>query len=404
MADIEQRLRSAMHAAVDGEEAAAGELIRLVRRRHRRHTGRTGIVAVLAALAVAIPAAITLHGHGRADHPAQPRHLPATLSGLPMQAGTDFRVLVTDSSGAAWYSTATRKTEHIAGLPPSEGGYRFGRLYGGWSAEPNLTSSPCPTNLCAGRPSPFYFIADGSLTATRLGAAFSRDGVAPSGRPGAVWLDNYPSVTARFTGSSTAQLVTPTGRPLTPRYRLPADYLLGRGVGGYLLLVNNEHQDLSILWDPATGRVLRHFANVIAAGPGQIAWSPSCRTCRVQILNVSTGKTVTTPIPGRDPGSLNAAFSDDGTLLAVQLPSRKLAVFDTGSTTLTPIPGTALNSTAWLQYSWQDGGHRLVITAGPNNRPGPLQLAYWQPGHARLRVATVRNLNEITQLETGAAG
>jgi hypothetical protein len=64
MADIEQQLRSAMHAAVDGEEAVAGEPIRLVRRRHRRHTAGVGSVAVLAALAVAIPAAITLHGQG----------------------------------------------------------------------------------------------------------------------------------------------------------------------------------------------------------------------------------------------------------------------------------------------------------------------------------------------------
>jgi hypothetical protein len=62
MADIEQQLRSAMHAAVDGEEAAAGELIRLVRRRHRRHTAWVGSVAVLAVLAVVISAAITLHG------------------------------------------------------------------------------------------------------------------------------------------------------------------------------------------------------------------------------------------------------------------------------------------------------------------------------------------------------
>jgi hypothetical protein len=412
VADIEQQLRSAMHAAVDGEEAAAGELIRLVRRRHRRHTARVGVVAVLAALAVAIPAAITLHGRVFTSGPApgthhrsQPRQLAPKLSGLPMPAGTDFRLLITDSSGAAWYSTATRRTEHIGGVPPSQGGYRFGRLYGGWSAESTFTSSPsCPTNLCAGRPEQNYFIADGSLTATRIGAAFWGDGVGPSSRPGAVWLVTYPRATTKLTRSSTAQLVSTTGRPLGPPYRLPADYLLGRGVGSYLLLENNEHQNLSVLWDPRTGRVLRHFANVIAAGPEQIAWSPGCRSCRVQILNVATGKTVTSPIPGSDPASLNATLTDDGRLLAVQLPSRELAVFDTGSKTLTPIPGTALSAAEWLHFNWHAGSHRLVVTAGPQNPLRPLQLAYWQPGDARLKVATVRNPREITQLETGTIG
>jgi hypothetical protein len=412
MADIEQQLRSAMHAAVDGEEAAAGELIKLVRRRHRRHTAWAGSVAVLAILAVAISAAIALHGRvftsapvSRAHHPAQ-QQLPAGLRGLPMPAGTDVQVLISDSSGAAWYSTATRRTEHIGGLPPSPGGYRFERLYGGWSAESTTISPPCPANpWCAGQPNQFYFIADGSLTATRIGAGYAQDGVAASSRPGAVWLATYPhATTSVLTGSATAQLVSTTGQPLGPRYRLPADYLLGSGVGSYLLLVSEAQQNLSILWDPRTGRVLRHFDNAIAAGPEQIAWSSGCRSCQVQILNVSTGQNATTPIPGGDPASLNGTFSDDGRLLAVQLPSRELAVFDTGTRTLTPIPGTALSSAESLQFNWREGGYRLIVTAGPNNQPGPLQLAYWQPGDARLKVATVRDSHEIYELETGAAG
>jgi hypothetical protein len=410
MADIEQQLRSAMHAAVDGEEAAAGELIRLVRRRHRRHTAWAGSVAVLAALAVVISAVITLHARVSTPSPAtRPHHppqqqLPAELRGLPMPAGTDFRILIPDASGAAWYSTATRRTERIGGLPLSQGGYQFVRLSGGWAAEPTAMSSPCPANQCAGQPNPFYFIADGALAATRIGAGYAQDGVAASSRPGAVWLATYPSATASIAASATAQLVSTTGRPLGPRYRLPAGYILGSGVGSYLLLVNGTQENLSILWDPRTGRVLRHFDNAIAAGPEQIAWSSGCPNCRVQILNVSTGQDATTPIPGGDPLSLNGTFSDDGRLLAVRLPSGELAVFDTGSMTLTPIPGTALSSAESLQFNWQDGGYRLMVTAGPHNRPGPLQLAYWQPGNARLKVATIRDPSEITELETGAAG
>ena len=45
MTDIEG-LRTAMHAAVDGEKASADELIRLVKRRHRRHTIRVACIAV----------------------------------------------------------------------------------------------------------------------------------------------------------------------------------------------------------------------------------------------------------------------------------------------------------------------------------------------------------------------
>jgi hypothetical protein len=410
--EIEDRLRAAMHAAVDGKETPASELISQVKRRHRRHGVRVACITAAAALAIAIPAAITVRdGRGTPGPvpPAHPvKHLPAKMTGLPLPAGTNFRLLVSAGNGAAWYSTATRRAEHIGGLPRSQGGYQFSGAYGGWIAWSNQTaSSPCPlhgVDACAGRPNQFYFIADRSLTATRIGAGFWADGVVASSRPGAVWLATYPRVTAKLTGSGYAQLVSPTGRPLGPRYRLPANYLLGSGVGSYLLLVNNLQQNLSILWDPATGRVLRHFGNVIATGPGQIAWSPGCRDCRVQILNVSTGTTMTTPIPGRNPAALSAAFSDDGRLLAVQAPGQEIQVYDTGSRTLTAIPGTALSSADWQNFGWHAGSHRLVIAAGPNSAVGPAQLAYWQPGAPALRVATVRNLREITELQTGQLG
>jgi hypothetical protein len=296
--------------------------------------------------------------------------------------------------------------------PRSQGGYQFKGVYGGWIAESNQTpSSSCPTSsisgttVCAGPPQEFYFIADGSLTATRIGAGYAKDalGVAASSRPGAVWLNTYPRATTKLSESATTQLVSTTGRPLGPRYRLPPGYLPFSGVGSYLLLFNNQTY-LNILWDPHTGRVLRHTFNAIAAGPEQIAWSPGCRNCRVQILNVSTGTTVTTPIPGRNPAGLNTTFSDDGSLLAVQRPGQRIEVFDTATRTLTAIPGTALSGADWQYFGWQAGGHRLVISAGPNSRPGPAQLAYWQPGDTALRVAAVRNLGEITELQTGQLG
>jgi hypothetical protein len=353
---------------------------------------------VVAALAVAIPVYTAVRA-GPPDQPARP--LAAKMTGLPMPAGTNFQVLVSAGNGAAWYWTAARRAERIGGLPRSQGGYQFWGVYGGgiaWSNQTGSSNQCTATSLCAGSPKEFYFIADASLTATRIGAGFS---VAASSRSGAVWLTTYPSATAKLTGSGTVQLVSTTGRPLGPRYRLPAGYLLWSGVGSYLLLYNNAQQNLHMLWDPRTGRVLRHFDNVLATGPEEIAWSPGCRSCRVQILNVSTGTTVTTPIPGRNPAALNATFSDDGRLLAVQQPGQEVEVFDTGSRTLTAIPGTALSGADWQYFDWQAGGHRLVIAAGPKSRPGPAQLAYWRPGDAALRVATVRNLGEITELQTG---
>jgi hypothetical protein len=424
--DLGQRVDGALATITSGPVPAAAIVARGRRIRRRRRAARAGAVAAVAALAVAVPAGISLNNRLGTPGPVQPAHrlphpakqLPAKMTGLPMPAGTNFQLLVSARDGAAWYSTATRQTEPITGLPASSAGYQFERVYGGWFAAPNNTaSSPCPTfgvNACAGPPKEFYFIADGSLTATRIGAGYAGDGVAASSRPGAVWVATYPRATAKITGSATAQLVSTIGLPLGPRYQLPADYVLGSGVGSYLLLFNNLQDNLSILWDPRTGRVLRHFGDVIAAGPEQIALSPGCQGCRVQVLNVSTGTTVTTPIPGGNPApsncpgvsvcpGLTAAFSDDGKLLAVPVPGRELEVFDTASRTFAAVPGTAV-SAEWQRFEWQAGGHRLVISSSLNTTLPRAQLAYWQPGDAALRVATVRNVREITNLEKGQFG
>lgn len=130
-----------------------------------------------------------------------------------------------------------------------------------------------------------------------------------------------PATHRKAAGQARTQLVSTTGQPLGPRYTLPEGYLLSRGVGSYLLLAQNLSKNRFALWDPRTGRVVRRFANVIAAGPWQIAWTAGCRGCRVQVQSVSTGQTVSTPIPGRQPSALTAAISDDGKLLDVQPPA-----------------------------------------------------------------------------------
>jgi hypothetical protein len=410
MTDIEGRLRSAMHEAIDNEEAAPEELILAVKKRHRRHLARlTGAGAV--ALAIIVPTVIALTGKitgssSPSNAAATKTKLARTLTGLPMPAGKNFELLSTTAYGAGWYSTATHKTEPIRGLPAVFSGYQFKRVIGGWVAWPISYRSPCNVTVCAGPPTTYYFIAEGSLTATRIGSGYAAAGlgIGPGTRAGTVWLVTYPRITTMLSASAFAQLVSTAGHPLGPRYRLPANYLIGYGgVGGYLLLdLDADNQTHFELWDPRTNRVLGHYDNVIAAGPEQIVWTNGCQHCQVQVTNVSTGKTLTTSIPGAQPGNLNAAMGDDGQLLAVQLPGGGLAVYNTSTRSLTRIPATALTKADFENFGWQNGGHRLLVFAGPNSGPGANQLAYWQPGDTHLYVETVRNPNDLEQLQTGS--
>jgi hypothetical protein len=184
---------------------------------------------------------------------------------------------------------------------------------------------------------------------------------------------------------------------------MPANYLMGRGMGRYLLLdFDGNNETYFELWDPATGRVLGHYDNVVAQGPDQVVWTNGCKGCRLEITNVSTGKTVTTSIPGSAPATLNAALSDDGSLLAVQVPGHDVTIVNTETGATTAVAGTALNAADFEYFDWQNAGHRLIITAGPNALVGPDQIAYWQPGDSRLHVTTIRKVSDLAAEETGA--
>ena len=376
-------------------DAAEEALIKEARRRQRRRQFAIGAGVVLA-LAGGLGTVAALRGTSHPRPPSAhhsthlPKQLPAKMTGLPMPAGTNLQFLLatvnkrTGKGETAWYSTASRRTEPIAGLPPDSGGLLDSRVEGGWSAggwQINLGSANPPVQG--------YFIADGSLTATRIGAGFL---VQASDRAGAVWLVSYPRSTDNWrTTPARVQLVSTTGQPLGPRYRLPAGYLLSRGVGNYLLLnsVRTGPPYVSELWDPRTGQVVRRFDNVFAAGPDQLAWSPGCRGCRAQVLNVSTGKSLTIPTHG---GQFPGVFSDDGKLLAMQPASGNgpLSVFDTDTGAFTVLPGTVLRFSIAMSFSWQPEGHRLIILAAPgNSTSNTTQVAYWDPGDTRLRVATI---------------
>jgi hypothetical protein len=388
MTDFEHRLRTAMHAAVDAQEASPGELIRQIRRRHRRHNALVATVALAAALAV--PAAMAAYGAVvRSPPPAthkiapKPHSLPSQLSGVPNPPSTDLQFL--DVTGG-WYSTGKSTTEQavtlIEGLPaPGARPDDFARIEGGWVASSPL-SPACQAADCAGPPKEFYFFADGATKATPVGAGYQ---VASASQHAAVWLMTYPRPSDDTTSTSaSAQLISTAGLQLSRQYRLPAGYLIDRGVGEYLLL--SGHDGANVLWNPRTGQTIRQFADVIGAGPSQIVWTQGCGRCRLQILNLTTAHTLTTRIPGSQLATPQPVLSDDGKLMAVRLAGGPVGVLDTGNGALTVIPGTALSSTAWLKFGWLGESHRLVIITGLKANSGVTQFGYWQPGQTRLTV------------------
>jgi hypothetical protein len=142
MTDIKDRLRTAMHAAVDGETTSADELIRLVMRRHRRHTIRIACIAVLAAVAVAAPAAITWHDRpgeriARPTKPTMPLAVPGSASWTrlpraPIAPRSEYAAVWTGKKMIVWggysgnttqygdgaaYDPATRTWTKIAAAP-----------------------------------------------------------------------------------------------------------------------------------------------------------------------------------------------------------------------------------------------------------------------------------------------
>jgi hypothetical protein len=414
MTEIEHRLRAAMHAAVDGEEAPH-DLVSLVMRRHRRHAALVAGLATLVVVAAgAGPTALALRGGGPPSvarptsptsptisssspaHPATPKpghRTPSRLRGLPMPPGTSLQLLLTGPSPAL-FSLTTRTAEPIAGLPATRAGYGFTRVVGGWSVYPATTGPQC-TPDCAGPPLPEYFLADGSLTATRIGLGFR---VGASDRGGAVWLVTFRRSTDDIdTVHSSAQLVSTAGTPIGPRYQIPAGYLLERAVGGYLLLAATSQPGTPTyqLWDPRTGRTVRGFDNAIAADREQVAWIDACDNCPVHLLNTSTGKALTIGVPQRS-WAYNGTFSSDGRLLAVQLSAgvtadgqateARIGVIDVATRRMIVIQGSTVSLNKSLYFGWQPGSHRLIVAWPQAGRS--IQVAYWQPGDTRLRVTT----------------
>lgn len=318
---------------------------------------------------------------------------PIRFSGLAATSGVGRLLLTGPRPG--WLRTATGTFQPIAGLPSWGPGYGFTRVAGGWAAQ--RYSPPQANCQVCNAPPAVYFIGGQSDRATVVGAAY---GAAAAASLGDLWLTAYLPDANIAAASGTTQEVTTAGQGVGPPSQLPAGYVIDRAVKGGLLLAAYEQGPGPVrdyLWDPVTAQVKRHFTNVVAADPGQIAWDPCLGMCPLKILRLPamTGPTVRL---SHGAWAVAGTFSADGRLLALQVTTdvqrdgsaaaTRLEVINTASGHVTVLPGTTVDSLIGVRFGWQASSDRLVAALALPS--GLVELASWQPGATRLSIQAVR--------------
>jgi hypothetical protein len=362
----------------------------LPRSRHgaARPAGAAPAVAASAAdSSVAVPAVPAVPAVGLAA-------IPDGITGSAMSWPGGLR-LPAAGQRPAWFWPGTGQVVPIGGLPPQQSGYRFIRTAGGWAVQagPGIQAG---CGSCAGPQHAVYFLADRAQSVTLVGLA---DAVAP-GAAGALWLTSYPPGADPGTAAGMAREVSIAGVPLGPQLRLPAGYLIEQATDRGLLLAPVAPRPGAMayqLWDPAAPQASRTFDAVIAASATRIAWTPPCTArCRVLVLNLATGQQVSAELPeGRSVAT--AAFSPDGSFLAVEVSfsneaddggqAVQLELVSTASGRLTAVPGTWLSSDALVSFGWPASSDSLVAELSFTTK---VQLTSWRPGAGRLAVAVLR--------------
>ena len=379
---------------------------------------RVAVAAVLVLVAVAIVHFLPRSRHPAAQPavtgPAQPEGasgdsgVAAEPNGITSQVLPWPGSLRLPSSGdqPTWFWPATGRGAPIGGLPRQPAGYQFIRAAGGWAVQ---ASPPVQAGcgLCAGPRRSVYFLADDAQAAVQVGRA---DTVAP-GTAGALWLTSYPADAEPRAAVGTAQEVSVTGRQLGPQLRLPAGYQIEQGTDHGLLLApvaQDSGTMPDMLWDPAPSQPSRNFADVVAASATEIAWAPPCAArCAVQVLNLTAGRQVSVRLPAAS-SVANAAFSPDGSSLALQVnfsddsadgePAVQLELASTASGHLTTVPQTWVSSNALIGFGWPASGESLVAELTFTTK---VQLASWQPGASRLAIADLKAPQDPTALVIG---
>jgi hypothetical protein len=383
----------------------------------------------VAAAAVLVLVAVTIvHYLPRSPHSTARPAVTATPPPLPLAVSGDAGVaaepdgitgqtlswpgglrLPAAGQQPAWFWPATGQVTPIGGLPRQPSGYQFVRATDGWAVQAG-PAAQAACGSCAGPRRAVYFLADHAQAATQVGLA---DAVAP-GAAGTLWLTSYPPNAEPRTAAGMAREVSITGRPIGPQLGLPAGYLIEQGTDRGLLLAPVAQDSGTMpdtLWDPAAPQRSRAFAGVIAASATEIAWVPPCAArCRVQVLNLTTGRQVSVELPAASSVS-NAAFSPDGSFLAVQLGfsddtddgamAVRLELASTASGRLTAVPETWVSSDALVGFGWAAGSDSLVAEL---NFTTKVQLASWRPGASRLAIAVLRPKDNPAPLVIGQYG
>ncbi len=374
---------------------------------------RVAAAAVLVLAAVVIIQHLPRSRHGAARSAAAVT-APAAASGAAVPDGITGPALswpgglrlLAAGQRPAWFWPGTGQVVRIGGLPPQRSGYQFIRAAGGWAVQAG-PGDQAGCGSCAGPRRTVYFLADRAQSVTQVGLA---DAVAP-GAAGALWLTSYPPDADPGTAAGTAREVSIAGRRLGPPLTLPAGYLIEQGTDRGLLLAPVAPRPGAMayqLWDPAAPQARRTFDAVIAASTTQIAWAPPCAArCRVRVLNLATGRQVTAELPeGRS--AANAAFSPDGSFLAVEVSfsteaddggqAVQLELVSIASGRLTAVPGTWLSSDALISFGWPASSDSLVAELSFTTK---VQLASWRPGASLLATAVLRPRQSPASLVIG---
>jgi hypothetical protein len=382
-------------------------------------------LAVIGAVLLAAAGGVIYVSHSRQPHsPAAAVPVPLTSSPVPAPVGLAVPGLPDEPDGIggptlpwadslrlpvtgrqpAWFSPATGRSEPIGGLPAGSSGYQFTRVSGGWAVQAGPAArveagddrdSACGD--CVGPPAPVWFLADGAPSVTRVGTA---NQVAPAAAASALWLTSYPVNAAMSTSVGTAREVSVSGVPLGAPVRLPAGDVISQATDRGLLLAPVSQQPGMTaykLWDAAAPTASRTFDGVIAATATEIAWAANCALqCRIQVLDLSTGRQATVRLPaGTSAGS--GAFSPSGDFLALQVNATgmvgddgalgtRLDVASVNSGHLTAVPGAFVSSDALVGFGWPAGSDSLVAEFAFATKT---QLASWHPGATRPAVTVI---------------
>jgi hypothetical protein len=365
-------------------------------RPRRRRLAIAVALVVLVALAVV---AHLPHGHSGSSHPAAARRARGDrLHGGRSHGGSAGLVEVSPipSWAAAtrlprtgtqpgWFSPASGATQPIRGLPRGSG-YVFTRVEGGWAIQPQPPRpaacgdcaggpvQPAPDVItgctsCPGLPVPVYYVGDGSPIATIVGVATM---IAPAAANGVIWLTSFPADAGLGMSPGVARAFTGFGQVAGPPIRLPLGYAIAAGTDRGVLLAPLPGQGppaTERLWDPVTRRFAGTFRGVIAADGTDVAYRTGCpASCRVQVLNLRSGRDVTLRlIAGIAVAS--GSFSPDGRFIAVRVSigtgtsqAAELMVAAVTGGPLFAVPNTWVNSTALTSFGWPAHGDELIAT------------------------------------------